>query len=125
MPSVLNVDTLVAANGTDPVTLTKQSATKAWINFNGQGTIAIQTSFNISSISDVSTGQYQVDFASAMSDANHCTTLAVSHSSSADEGADLSTSVYGTTNYRVNNREGGGTYRDPIRFCCDTNGDLA
>jgi hypothetical protein len=123
--STLNVSNITDGTDTVETGYVLNGSAKAWVNFNGTGTIAIKTSFNVSSISDVNTGQYQVDFTSAMASPDHCTTLAVSHSSSADEGADLSTSVYSASNYRVNNREGGGTYRDPIRFCCDTNGDLA
>ena len=123
--SEIRATTISDAAGTGPITLTGQSAAKAWVNFNGTGTISIRNSFNVSSISDVATGQYQVDFTSAMASPDHCTTLAVSHSTAADEGADLSTSVYGATNYRVNNRDGGNTYFDTAMFCCDTNGDLA
>ena len=51
-------------NGTDPVTLTKQSAAKAWVNLNGEGTIAIRNSTNTSSIVDLSTGNYAQNFTS-------------------------------------------------------------
>ena len=56
MPSVLNVDTLVAANGTDPVTLTKQSAAKAALR--GNSSAVLTNSFNISSGTDVATGRF-------------------------------------------------------------------
>ena len=39
------------------------SKAKAWIQFNGESTIAINTSYNIKSITDVSTGQYDIRFA--------------------------------------------------------------
>lgn len=71
MPSQLNVDTLVAANGTDPVTLTKQEAAKHWINFNGTNTPAARDSFNCSSITDLTTGQYHILYTNNMSDANN------------------------------------------------------
>jgi hypothetical protein len=71
MPSVLNVDTLVAANGTDPVTLTKQSAAKAWWSLNGTGTIAGRGSFNVSSYDDVGTGVYDANYTNAMADGNY------------------------------------------------------
>lgn len=66
MPSVLNVDTLTNAAGTGPVTLTKQSAAKAWSNINQTGTQAIRDSFNISSISDTGVGRTQVTLTNAM-----------------------------------------------------------
>lgn len=44
---------------------------KAWVNFDGTGTVAIRASGNISSITDVGTGQYFVNFATAMADLNY------------------------------------------------------
>ena len=44
---------------------------KAWVNFNGQGTVAIRADFNVSSITDRGTGNYNVNFTTAMVDANH------------------------------------------------------
>lgn len=44
---------------------------KAWVNFNGTGTVAIRAQFNVSSITDNGTGQYTVNFSSSMSDANY------------------------------------------------------
>ena len=44
---------------------------KAWVNFNGTGTVAIRASFNVSSITDNGTGDYTVNFTSALSDANY------------------------------------------------------
>ena len=73
MPSQLNVDTLVAANGTDPVTLTKQSAAKVWIDFAGDGS-SINDSFNVASLTDVGTGDYRPNFSSSMSNANYAIT---------------------------------------------------
>ena len=44
----------------------------AWVNFNGTGTVAIRSSYNVSSITDNGTGDYTVNFATALSDANYC-----------------------------------------------------
>ena len=44
---------------------------KAWVNFNGTGTVAIRASFNVSSITDNGTGDYTVNFTTAMVDANY------------------------------------------------------
>jgi hypothetical protein len=66
--STLKADTIVASDGTSPVTLTKQSAAKTWVNFNGTGTIATRTSFNVSSLTDNGTGDYTVTFSNAFSD---------------------------------------------------------
>jgi hypothetical protein len=44
---------------------------KAWVNFNGTGTVAIRDSFNVSSITDNGTGDYTVNFTTAMPNANY------------------------------------------------------
>ena len=45
---------------------------KAWVNFNGTGTVAIRASYNVSSITDNGTGDYTVNFTTALADANYC-----------------------------------------------------
>jgi hypothetical protein len=44
---------------------------RAWVNFNGTGTVAIRASGNVSSITDLTVGQYQVNFATNLPDANY------------------------------------------------------
>lgn len=46
-------------------------ACRAWVNFNGTGTVAIRASGNVSSITDNGTGDYTINFTTAMSDANY------------------------------------------------------
>ena len=48
-------------------------ACRAWVNFNGVGTVSISGSGNVSSISDNGTGDYTVNFSTAMTDANYAT----------------------------------------------------
>ena len=55
---------------------TGQQACKAWVNFNGTGTVAIRGSYNVSSITDNGNGDYTVNFTTAMPNANYCTTHA-------------------------------------------------
>ena len=85
MPSVLNVDTLVAANGTDPVTLTKQQAAKAWVQVN-TSSFSTTASFNTASVTDVGTGRLEMNTTNAFS-ATHewsaqCTSGASSYNTS-------------------------------------------
>jgi hypothetical protein len=56
------------ASGSAPV-----YACRAWVNFNGTGTVAIRASGNVSSITDNGTGDYTVNFTTAMPDANYST----------------------------------------------------
>ena len=44
---------------------------RAWVNFNGSGTVAIRASGNISSVTDNGTGDYTLNFSNAMPDANY------------------------------------------------------
>ena len=44
---------------------------RAWVHFNGTGTVAIRASGNVSSITDAATGIYKVNFATAMPDENY------------------------------------------------------
>jgi len=90
MSSQLNVDTIVdkAGSGGSNVKMantstyvsdggavtqnTVQSLAKSWVNWNGQGTVAVQDSINHSSLTDNGTGDYTITIASAMSNANYC-----------------------------------------------------
>lgn len=54
------------ASGSAPV-----YACRAWVNFNGTGTVAIRASGNVSSITDGGTGNYTINFTTAMPDANY------------------------------------------------------
>ena len=47
---------------------------RAWVNFNGTGTVAIRASGNVSSITDNGVGSYTVNFTTAMPNTNYCTT---------------------------------------------------
>ena len=47
-------------------------AARAWVNFNGNGVVAIRGSGNVSSITDNGTGDYTVNLTTAMSDTNYC-----------------------------------------------------
>ena len=69
------VDTdVIAANAVTTAKLGTDEASglcKAWVNFNGTGTVAIRDSYNVSSITDNTTGDYTVNFTTAMPDANY------------------------------------------------------
>jgi hypothetical protein len=71
-------------------------ACRAWVNFNGQGTVAIRASGNVSSITDNGTGTYTVNFTTAMPDANFSAVAA--HSTS---GYATRVDAYATSTVRV------------------------
>ncbi len=70
----------------------------AWVNFNGTGTVAIRSSYNVSSITDNGTGNYTVNFAAALSDANYSAQVTNSFVQNASVPA---TSDFATTSLRV------------------------
>jgi hypothetical protein len=60
---------------------------RAWVNFNGTGTPAIRASGNVSSITDNGTGDYTVNFTTALPDANYAVTLGTqAYSSRVNDG---------------------------------------
>jgi hypothetical protein len=64
----------IAANAVTTAKLGSAEASglcKAWVNFNGTGTVAIRASYNVSSITDNGSGDYTVNFTTAMVDANY------------------------------------------------------
>jgi hypothetical protein len=62
-----------------PVGTAPSYGCRAWVNFNGTGTVAIRASGNVTSITDNGTGLYTVNFTTAMSDANYTVTHALSY----------------------------------------------
>jgi len=48
-----------------------QGSAKAWVNFNGTGTVAIRASYNVSSVTDNGTGDYTINFTNAFADTNY------------------------------------------------------
>ena len=77
--------------GTAPV-----YAARAWVNFNGTGTVAIRASGNVTSITDNGNGNYSVNFTTAMPDANY-STVGFGDATTAIIVSTLSSSVAPTT----------------------------
>ena len=77
--STLRVNTLQDATGSNQPAMV--GAAKAWVNFDGTGTVAIRAAFNVSSITDNGTGDYTVNFTNAFSDSNYAVSSISSDSS--------------------------------------------
>jgi hypothetical protein len=67
---------------------------RAWVNFNGTGTVAIRASANVSSITDNNVGLYTINFTNALPDANFA---AVGCAGSSYGGADVTFKTYAYT----------------------------
>lgn len=70
---------------------------RAWVNFNGTGTVAIRASGNVSSITDNSVGNYTVNFSSPIADANYAASAAAGSPGSRDGGAFVPATAVPTT----------------------------
>jgi hypothetical protein len=78
------------------------NAVKAWVNFNGTGTVAIRASYNVSSITDGGVGLYTVNFTTAMPDANYAPKVSASALSDINAG----TVATGSCGFRTYNDTG-------------------
>jgi len=85
MTSQLNVDTIADKAGTGAVALTKQSASKAWINIDMSNAVTLD-SFNSSSITDFGTGTFRDHLATALVNANYAVTASAMDPTKTDSG---------------------------------------
>jgi len=69
---------------------------RAWVNFNGTGTVAIREDGNVSSITDIGTGIYRVNFTTAMPDVNYCAVGSTGRDSSGGANMGVSFNFAGT-----------------------------
>ena len=74
---------------------------RAWVNFNGTGTVAIRASFNVSSITDNGTGDYTVNFTTAMPDANFSAVPQSGEVSGGDNNSNARVTATSTSTTRI------------------------
>ena len=117
--STLKVTTLQDTAGANSSTSAEiySGRAKAWVNFNGQGTVAIRADFNVNTITDNDVGLYTVNMTNALSDTNFCL-IGTTGSATASAGTansslqDTSGSTARTTSsvqFRSNNSTGTNT----------------
>ena len=90
---------------------------RAWVNFNGTGTPAIRASGNVTSITDNGTGNYTVNFTTAMTDANYSilvTTKETDNATVSGDGTNGMAYSYSTSSVRVLTASCVGTMVDPV-----------
>tara|TARA_B100000282_G_scaffold229361_1_gene171937 strand:- start:486 stop:875 length:390 start_codon:yes stop_codon:yes gene_type:complete len=124
---VSTIQNISAAHGSTPEQIA-QGRAKAWVNFNGTGTIAIRDSFNVSSITDNGTGTTTVTLASAMP-SDDFVVCANSGSSSSDALRTVGLfNSFSTTTFKILTLwvDGAPNYaRDDQIVCCCVFGDQA
>ena len=82
--SELRADTITASNGTSPVTLTKQSAAKMWVDVTGVSTASINKSLNTSGLLENGTGDYTVSFINNFDSGNYSVVAEVNFTTGGD-----------------------------------------
>ncbi|QIG70816.1 putative tail fiber protein [Rhizobium phage RHph_I1_18] len=87
---------LLNASGSAPL-----FACRAWVRFNGTGTVAINGSGNVSSITDLGTGTYQINFTTAMSSNDYCAIANATQANSASLEWQATCYDYQTTSVKV------------------------
>ena len=104
-----NIQDTSGSNNSTPEEI-NQGRAKAWVNFNGEGSISIRDNFNVSSITDNATGEYTLNFTNAMPNANYCfagsigrpnTTTSTIQTIELPDGSPLSTTMT-TTSLKIN-----------------------
>ena len=125
--STIKVDT-VQSSGGGAVTLTKQQAAKAWINFDGTASgAAARGSFNLASMTDSGTGLYVCNLTNAFANTNDCAaTSSASASTSGSDNRNISTTITSASaiDSRVSNAASGAVLDTAINYV-SAFGDLA
>lgn len=95
-------------------------ACRAWVNFNGTGTVAIRASGNVSSITDRGTGIYTVNLITALPDANgsaHTGTALNDTTSTANGVVTGPVRIISTTQVNVGTGNTGGPADEDVIYC--------
>ena len=85
-------------------------AARAWVSFDGTGTVGIRSGGNVTSITDNGTGTYTINFITAFADTNYCAAAAASEEDSRENIVIISNVT--TSTMQVRTRGGGGALRD-------------
>jgi len=128
--STLKADTIQNTSG-GAATLTKQSAAKAYVLFNGTGTVAIIKAFNCSSITDLDTGSYTANWTNSFDGASNyvgagsCIGSDETSSGSLGNVFANGTSGFTASAMSISVRNAGGTRMDCDHVHLVAHGDLA
>jgi hypothetical protein len=95
---------------------------KAWVNFNGTGTVSIRGSMNVSSITDNGTGDYTINFTTSMTDTNYAPISSGQLDNTPSPAGDVITGSYRSTtsrtvsSYRTSTVNSAGAAIDPVAW---------
>ena len=128
MPSfgTLKADTLTHSTaGSLATNYVVEGSAKAWVEFNGTGTVAINDSFNIAGIVDDGTGKYDLTFTNSMNNANFSSTGAAGERSDGGGNRSFGLRAKSTGGQNCRGFRDGVSADDLQEMCFHTMGDLA
>ena len=114
--STIKANTLLHSDGsttTQPsIPALAPAMAKAWVRFNGSGTVGVMAGYNVSSVTDLGTGQYRVNYTTNLSSDNYSVVVSTSGASYSYNSRpnDLTTS-----NCAIDVSNGSSAYRDDGR----------
>ena len=99
----------------------------SWVNMDGTGTISVRDSLNVTSLTDIGTGQYRVNMSSSMANANYAVAIGAKDN---DYGNQIftgkqSNSTQTTSLYALLSYSGDNAYQDNENYMASVHGDLA
>lgn len=95
-------------------------AARAWVNFDGAGTVAIRAAVNVSSVTDLGPGNYRVTMTTPMPDANYAAVAVGTQVQSTGSNTTtqlLNGAPYTTSQFTLIGQAGGGTDTDSEHVC--------
>jgi hypothetical protein len=125
------MSSLIVSNLSDgtlsiPTTFVTNGSAKAWVNFDGTGTIAVRDSLNLSSLTDNGTGDYTVNFSSAMDNVNFSSNATCSGNGGGElRCATGLQALFAASSCRFQTTSSNGTLADVNGVYVSVHGDLA
>ena len=124
--STLNVSNITDGTTSVGTSYVVNGSAKAWINYKGTATNIIRDSFNISSVTDNTTGDYTNNFTNSMSSADYTITCAMGGDANANEvRVPKNAGILYASNYSYNTVEVNVSIRDVVYIFHTIHGDLA
>jgi hypothetical protein len=101
--TIPTLTTTTISDGTNSTSATNpiRGSARAWVSFNGTGTIAINSSFNVSSLTDNGTGDYTINFTTAMPSATFVAVTTGGDTASGTGGRNYNTTIAAKTTTTV------------------------
>lgn len=122
MTSLIKVDNIAPSAGGTEASLVRGIA-KAWVNFNGTGTVAIRDSENVSSLIDNGTGVYTLNLSNGFSAADY--SICASTPGGAGEYSVAGPDTQLSSSFRIYTSDGSTAQEDKTSVWACSHGDLA